>query len=61
MLNVVLVEPEIPQKMPELVLEHKKTVQVKPAPKKRPEPQPEPEPEMPQGTDPEDQETLETP
>ena len=39
------VEPEIPQKMPELVLEHKKTVQVKPAPKKRPEPQPEPEPE----------------
>ena len=40
-------EPEIPEKMPELVLEHKKTVQVKPTPKKRqePEPQPQPEPE----------------
>ena len=40
-------EPEIPEKMPELVLEHKKTVQVKPTPKKRqePEPQPQPQPE----------------
>ncbi|MCI6937922.1 MAG: DNA translocase FtsK [Clostridiales bacterium] len=38
-------EPEIPQKMPELVVEHKKTVQVKPAPRKKPEPEPQPEPE----------------
>ena len=38
-------EPEIPEKMPELVLEHKKTVQVKPAPKKRQEPEPQPQPE----------------
>ena len=40
-------EAEIPEKMPELVLEHKKTVQVKPTPKKRqePEPQPQPQPE----------------
>ena len=38
-------EPEIPEKMPELVLEHKKTVQVKPTPKKRQEPEPQPQPE----------------
>ena len=38
-------EPQIPQKMPELVVEHKKTVQVKPAPRKKPEPEPQPEPE----------------
>ena len=43
----VPVEPEIPVKMPELVVEHKKPVQVRPAPKKKaePEPQPQPEPE----------------
>ena len=42
------VEPEIPAKMPELVLEHpRKTVQVRPAPRKKAEPEPEaaPEPE----------------
>ena len=44
------VEPEIPAQMPELVMEHpRRTVQVKPAPKKKNEPepvsQPEPEPE----------------
>ena len=38
-------EPEIPEKMPELVLEHNKTVQVKPALKKRQEPEPQPQPE----------------
>ena len=38
-------EPEIPEKMPELVLEHKKTVQVKPTPKKRQESEPQPQPE----------------
>ncbi|MDO5546829.1 MAG: DNA translocase FtsK [Eubacteriales bacterium] len=40
------VEPEIPEKMPELVIDHqRKPVQVKPAPKKKAEPVPEPEPE----------------
>ena len=39
-------EPEIPTRMPELVVEpQRKTVQVRPAPRKRMEPEPEPQPE----------------
>ena len=40
-------EPEIPTRMPELVVEpQRKTVQVRPAPRKRMEPEPEPQPEQ---------------